>query len=452
MLPFQRSLEALQNWVGPPYRRQAEQLLASRDKKFALLLNSRRLPLKGWSPEDVEMFMQLVSAMDSQGQTVAAGEREGRVWARTVRKSWSHGVGRSGDLLALQPKAVGSSLLNKLASRLSLDLLQRGCGLSSIKASVVLPVATGMALFFAFASLKLRHPHCSEVLISRMDQKSCPKAAALAGLMPVFAPLQIAGECMKTDLNAIKAMVSDTTLCVVATTSTFAPRCPDDVAGLAKLCAELNVPLVVNNAFGLQCNVVCKQLQQALSAGRVDFVVQSTDKNLMVPVGGSIVASPDLSLVDSVASLYPGRAASNVHVDVVCTLLEMGLNTFVDLRLERHELSLSARDAIEEKLPGLKLLDTEGQNTISHALALPPKMDHNLLGSMLALRGVTGARVCSQEAARPLFGLSKYGAHSDEFPHSYLSFAIAIGSTKANVDAFIDKLVDVVQTWLGRTE
>ena len=38
----------------------------------------------------------------------------------------------------------------------------------------------------------------------------------------------------------------------------------------------------------------------------MDVVVQSTDKNFMVPVGGAIVAGFDKALVDSISKNYPG--------------------------------------------------------------------------------------------------------------------------------------------------
>lgn len=35
-----------------------------------------------------------------------------------------HGIGRSGDISAVQPKAAGSSLLNKIANSLVLDIIK----------------------------------------------------------------------------------------------------------------------------------------------------------------------------------------------------------------------------------------------------------------------------------------------------------------------------------------
>jgi len=37
---------------------------------------------------------------------------------------FSHGIGRSGDLTEVQPKAIGSSILSKLTNQLVVDLLK----------------------------------------------------------------------------------------------------------------------------------------------------------------------------------------------------------------------------------------------------------------------------------------------------------------------------------------
>ena len=55
------------------------------------------------------------------------GEREGRVYSSLVaRRNYhlAHGIGRSGDLIEPQPKAIGSSVLNKLTNEMSLDILK----------------------------------------------------------------------------------------------------------------------------------------------------------------------------------------------------------------------------------------------------------------------------------------------------------------------------------------
>jgi hypothetical protein len=110
------------------------------------------------------------------------------------------------------------------------------------------------------------------------------------------------GDQIETDAAAIAAYLAgthpdsarvppDSILAVVSTTSCFAPRAPDDILKLGRLCAAANVAQVVNNAYGVQCPTLMAALDAAARHGRVDAVVQSTDKNFGVPVGGAIIAA-----------------------------------------------------------------------------------------------------------------------------------------------------------------
>ena len=58
----------------------------------------------------------------------------------------------------------------------------------------------------------------------------------------------------------------------------------------------------------------------------MDAVVQSTDKNFMVPVGGSVVAAGPgkAAFVDAVNAAYPGRASAAPMLDLLMTLLFWG--------------------------------------------------------------------------------------------------------------------------------
>lgn len=42
------------------------------------------------------------------------------------------------------------------------------------------------------------------------------------------------------------------------------------------------------------------------SKGRVDAFVQSTDRNFLVPVGGSVISGFDKGLLERIAKSYPG--------------------------------------------------------------------------------------------------------------------------------------------------
>lgn len=103
------------------------------------------------------------------------------------------------------------------------------------------------------------------------------------------------GDELQTDCQRIESEISrlgDSQIAaIVTTTSCFAPRAMDNVEQVARICHRAGIPHMVNNAYGVQSHAICKEIANAWRRGRVDCVVQSTDKNFLVPVGGSIVAS-----------------------------------------------------------------------------------------------------------------------------------------------------------------
>src|SRR4051812_45446509 len=101
---------------------------------------------------------------------VGVGEREGRVYSELVRRrhyGLAHGIGRSGDLVELQPKAVGSSLLYKLTTALALDALHLA-GLPTLAAALLLPTATGLSTTLVLLSLRSQRPAATRVLWPRI--------------------------------------------------------------------------------------------------------------------------------------------------------------------------------------------------------------------------------------------------------------------------------------------
>ena len=94
---------------------------------------------------------------------------------------FGHGIGRSGDIAEVQPKASGSSIMMKLTNQMILDLLRR-CGVRSTAGCILLPMATGMALVMTMLSLRQKRPDAKYVVWPRIDQKSCFKSIATAGV------------------------------------------------------------------------------------------------------------------------------------------------------------------------------------------------------------------------------------------------------------------------------
>lgn len=363
-----------------------------------------------------------------------------------------HGIGRSGDIEECQPKAAGSSLINQLTNSLLLDLI-RTMGIRSVKKCILLPMATGMSLMLCLLTLKSLRMDAKYVLWSRIDQKSCFKCIVTANLLPVVIDTIRNEDELETNLdefdNQINKLGAQNIVCIVSTTSCFAPRGCDNIEALAVLCKKHGIPHVINNAYGLQSTFLTHQIEQASRVGVVDLIVQSTDKNLLVPVGGAIVAGSNKKLVDSVAKRYAGRGSSSQTLDVFMTLLNLGKEGYSRLVQERKDMFVYLR----QKLRNLstrhneKILITK-RNPISIAMSLEnfDKNKVSMIGSMLFTRGVSGCRIISTTEVKTIDGYKFQGwgshiSHSNNIP--YITAAAGLGVTKMEVDSFIDKL-DIV--------
>ena len=460
-------LAASGSLVSETYLSQGRQALQRRRKLIKSLLSERRLPKMPWDDAQVEMFLNELSLMDSNNfvDNVGLGEREGRVACHLVSKrhyGMSHGIGRSGELSAEQPKAAGSSLLAKLANYLVKDACEVA-GMDDVGKALVIPVATGMALVLSMMTLRSTRPDATVVIWSRIDQKTCIKSIMAAGYTVVRVELKREGTALVTDVDAIELEIESlgvgNVACVLTTSSCFAPRSPDDVVAVAKLCQRLDVPHIINNAYGIQSRQICRMITSAWRKGRVDVVVQSTDKNFMVPVGGSFLLARkgcEGMILDRVNSMYPGRASMGPTMDVVMTLLHLGERGW--------QAALDKRDASKARL-FRKLKETCAElgetpivvpgNDISFGMTLdtfvegpngPGRSDHgaSFLGAMLFKRCASGARVLVNSGKETKIGgvsFRNFGQSHDDYPHAYLTVAAALGMDEAEVDEFFDRLL-----------
>lgn len=467
----EKNMALAEGLVSARYIKQATDARRKREGLVTTLLSQRRLPKEGWDDNQIQLLLRDLALMDSNNfvDNVGVGEREGRVYSRLVEARYSgmtHGVGRSGDLTAEQPKAAGSSILSKLTHLMAAQALKLA-GLSNVTSVVVLPVATGMSITLCLMGLSLSRPGRRKVVWPRVDQKTCLKAMLALGLEPIIIKNHTEGDEVVADHDQIEAAIAEhgaeNILAVVITTSCFAPRAPDDVVLVAEMCKRTAVPLLVNNAYGCQSDVVMKALTRAATRGRVDGIVQSTDKNFMVPVGGAILATctnfDDLSA--KVASLYPGRASSSAMQDLFITLLSMGEDGYLRLLSERSEVMEYLTDKVGAVAVkhGERLLVTP-RNRISMGLTLgsferkeastawdaggvaAARAELSALGAMLFARSVSGTRVvtCVKEETLGGIKFAGYGAHMDDYPTTYLSFACAVGITRQEVDTFASRL------------
>eukprot|EP01028_Stygiella_incarcerata_P001928 TRINITY_DN1360_c0_g2_i2.p1 TRINITY_DN1360_c0_g2~~TRINITY_DN1360_c0_g2_i2.p1 ORF type:complete len:566 (+),score=119.59 TRINITY_DN1360_c0_g2_i2:185-1699(+) len=447
------SLVLAEGLVKGSYVRQGGEGYKRRRKLVKSLLSQRRLPAEGWDEKQVELFLAQVALLDTNNFVghAGAGEREGRVYSDIVRRrhfGMSHGIGRSGDISAHQPKGAGGSLLQSVCHFLAADAL-RLSGSPSLSSCVVVPMATGMALSMVFMWLRKCRPGATCVFWPRIDQKTCLKAQIYSDLEPVIVP-QIKeedGDAVQSNPEWIRHALMDEDgdffhrkdhiLCILATTACFAPRVPDDIPSLAVIARDAGIPLVVNNAYGVQSATIMKSIERACKIGRVDAVVQSTDKNFMVPVGGAVIASPSAESIEAMSKLYPGRANSAPVVDLMITLLAMGAKGWKEVLNHRSRLlpELKARLSDVANEFGERLLSVDG-NDVSIAMTLDTFNHPSAIGSALFHRNITGTRTFVAKAKLPEgrkptsvggFQFAEYGSHIDGYPHSYLNVACAIG-------------------------
>lgn len=424
---------------------------------YKQIIEQKIPPKVGLNDHLIKILLSRFALLDSNNfyGNVGAGEREGRVFSNLVSESrfnLAHGIGRSGDVSAVQPKAIGSSLINKLTTSFVLNLIKKRLNISSAAAALILPLATGMGMILCFLCMRIKEPLKKYVVWCRIDQKTCLKAIVSAGLTPVIVEPIVDGDVVRIDAASVQSAISkiglENVLCVVTTTSCFAPRAPDDVIAISNLCKTQNIFHLINNAYGLQCSKICHSIAVAANLGRVDFVVQSTDKNFMVPVGGSIVFSPDRILIKDLSETYAGRASSAPIVDLFITFLSLGAEGYVNLRKRRQELVDIFKTQVSEIIVnfGERMLQTKS-NSISFAITIGTGRNLSQkqlteFGSMLFKRGVSGARVVPRNFGKEVGGIKfdSYGSSCSDYHSDYFTLACAIGITKEDIQVLCKRL------------
>lgn len=462
-----QSFTLAERLIPSTYLQQAAASKKTRENLIRQLIEQRKWPEEGWDDATIELLLADLAQMDSNNfpDNCGIGEREARFASALVARRHyriGHGIGRSGDLGEVQPKAAGSSLMMKLVNSLLLDTI-RYMGVKTTAGCFMVPMATGMTLVLCMLTLKQDRPGAKFVLWSRIDQKACFKCILTAGLQPIIIETIASGDELKTDLAAMEQQMctigSENIVCVLTTTSCFAPRVSDSLEQVAVLCQRFNIPHLINNAYGLQSSRCMHLIQEAARKGRVDAFVQSTDKNFMVPVGGAIVSGFDKGLLERVARIYPGRASSSPAIDVFITLLSLGINGYKSLVTQRKEMYNYLRDELSKIATkhGERLLDTKN-NPISMGMTLNSLVTSDpksvtMLGSMLFLRCVSGTRVVSTVDYKEVAGykFEGWGAHTSKYPVPYLTAAAAIGMQKSDVDQFISRLDKVISKLKGRS-
>jgi len=398
------------------------------------VLNRRQFPKKALTDLQLEMMFQLLSSLDTDKDPKAArvGEREARVASPYIARlsaGFNHGIGRSGKLAAPQPKAPGASLMQQVANNVALDAIRK-LGLSNMKDGLVTPLSTGMTISLVLGALR-REYGVKRVLYPRIDHTSPHRAIALSGLEEQIIPTLIEGDAVRADLRFLeKEIKKDSSNAVLATTTFFPPRESDPVKEIAKACAEKDIPLVINNAYGVQSERVMSEIRAAVDAGRVDAVVQSSDKNFLAPVGASIVVTPKENFIDPIADTYAGRATAAPVVQTLAAMLAIGLDTYKDLQKEQLENKALLEEKLNEIATKLEQKVLSVWNPVACAITMDG-LDVREIGARLYNARVTGPRAIERGAV---------GSSVEKYPHSYIVMNAAIGASKNDIEAATTKL------------
>ena len=163
--------------------------LGSFIKPLEIVLTQRKPPEEGWSDTQIRFFLEILANLDSNHdpEAMQIGEREARISTPLLydyTAGFIHGIGRSGNLKAPQPKAVGGSILNSLSDSFALYTLKK-IGLKSLKGAMVVPMGTGMSIMLTIKGIMHQFDDLkdkTQLIFPRMDHKSPIKAIELAGL------------------------------------------------------------------------------------------------------------------------------------------------------------------------------------------------------------------------------------------------------------------------------
>jgi len=410
-------------------------------KPIKILFEQKSIPKEPWSDEQITFLLQILSNMDTDKDPQASrvGEREARIASKLhliTSGGFCHGIGRSGFLTAPQPKAPGGSIMYEISNYLARNFL-KNFGLPNIKEAIVVPLSTGMSLALCLGALRIRlEPNRNKILLPRIDHKSILKAIDLMGFEPKIINGKVYDDAVRVPIEDIKAKLDDKCSAIISITSFFPPREHDDIKEISKFANENDLIHIIINAYGVQSPEWMKLIRSAIDSGRVDAIIQSTDKNFLTPVGGAIIASPAKDVITKISQAYAGRASATPIVNFLISMLSLGINGYQNLMDEQKR----NRTLLEEKLKDVadkineKILDVFNPVAVALSLKNLKKEQLYALGGALYNLRVTGPRVYNPFE-------DNFGVCCDDYHTPYIVMNAAIGATKSDIIKAVERFV-----------
>lgn len=413
-------------------------------KPMKILFEQKTVPLEPWSDDQIDFLLRTLSNMDTDKDSAASrvGEREARIASKIQLKTsagFCHGVGRSGFLTAPQPKAPGGTIMYDISNYLARNFLKK-FGLPNIKDAIVVPLSTGMSLSLCLGALK---PDWNDnaligkrtVLVPQIDHNSILKALDLVGTRTKIIKGEILGDAVIVPIENIKKEYDDSCFAIVSLTSFFPPREHDDLKEISKFAKEMNLVHVIINAYGVQGPAWMSLIRSAIDAGRVDVIIQSTDKNFLTPVGGAVIASPSKDIIKQISQAYAGRASATPVVNFLISMLSMGISGYEELLEEQQK----NRNLLEEKIKafagkvGERILDVFNPVAVAMTLKTLKKEQLTELGGALYNLRVTGPRVFDPNE-------KPFGTCCTNYNVPYIVMNAAIGASSMDIISAVERL------------
>ncbi|MFW9945900.1 MAG: O-phosphoseryl-tRNA(Sec) selenium transferase [Candidatus Odinarchaeota archaeon] len=408
-----------------------------------ILFEQKAIPKEPWSDEQIEFFLQALSNMDTDKDYKAArvGEREARVASKIHLKTSSgfcHGVGRSGFLTAPQPKAPGGTIMYEITNYLAKNFLRK-FGLPNIKSAIVVPLCTGMSLALCIGALRpdwnnLNLLDKRTVLVPQIDHKSLIKGLDLMGVKRKTIEGKLFGDAVRVPIEDIKSKLDNDCFAVISITSFFPPREFDNIKEISKFAKENDLIHVVINAYGVQSPEWMELIRSGIDAGRVDAIIQSTDKNILTPVGGAIIASPNKDIITKISQAYAGRASATPVVNFLISMLSLGTEGYQKLINDQQKNRKLLKEKMSEVADKLNERILNIFNPVAVAMSLKNlKKEYlsNLGGALYNLR-VTGPRVYNPEE-------NVFGTCCSNYLTPYIVMNAAIGATSKDIVLAVER-------------
>ena len=409
-----------------------------------VLLEQKSMPLKPWTDEQISFFLQTLSNMDTDKDNKASrvGEREARIASRLqllTSSGFCHGVGRSGFLTAPQPKAPGGSIMYEVSNYLAQDFLRK-FGLPNIQKAIVTPLCTGMSLALCLGALK---PNWNDeklllkrkVIVPQVDHKSLLKAFDLMGMYPKIVKGKIFNDAVRVPIEDIINGYDEECFGIISLTSFFPPREHDNIKEISKFAKDRDLVHIIINAYGVQSPEWMKLIRAGIDAGRVDAIIQSTDKNMLTPIGGAVIASPREEIITKISQAYAGRASATPVVNFLISMLSLGVKGYENMLAEQQR----NRKLLEEKLQKLAQKLNERLLSIYNPVAVAMTLNHLKEENLTALGGalynlrVTGPRVYNPKQ-------NVFGTCSDDYKQPYIVMNAAIGAKDKDITLAVERL------------